>query len=97
MNAVILLTLIVLIMLGVPVAVSLGIASVVGLEAFTTLPLLVVAQRMFTGIDSFPLMAVPLFILAGNLMAAGLGAPGPRARWSEARAAVSPAPASSPA
>ena len=71
MNAVILVTLIVLILLGVPVAVSLGIASVLGLEAFTTLPLLVVAQRMFTGIDSFPLMAVPLFILAGNLMAAG--------------------------
>lgn len=71
MNAVILLSLIVLIVLGVPVAVSLGIAAVIGLEAFTTLPLLVVAQRMFTGIDSFPLMAVPLFILAGNLMAAG--------------------------
>jgi C4-dicarboxylate transporter, DctM subunit len=70
-NAVILLTLIVLIVLGVPVAVSLGIAAVIGLEAFTSLPLLVVAQRMFTGIDSFPLMAVPLFILAGNLMAAG--------------------------
>ncbi len=71
MNAAILLTLIVLIVLGVPVAVSLGVAAVIGIEAFTTLPLLLVAQRMFTGIDSFPLMAVPLFILAGNLMAAG--------------------------
>ncbi len=71
MNAAILLTLVVLIVLGVPVAVSLGVAAVIGIEAFTTLPLLLVGQRMLTGIDSFPLMAVPFFILAGNLMAAG--------------------------
>jgi C4-dicarboxylate transporter, DctM subunit len=70
-NAVILVTLIVLIALGIPVAISLGIATVIGIEAFTTLPLIIVGQRMLTGIDSFPLMAVPLFILAGNLMAAG--------------------------
>lgn len=71
MNAVIILTLVALILLGVPVAVSLALASVIGIEAFTRLPMILVAQRMFTGIDSFPLMAVPLFILAGNLMAAG--------------------------
>lgn len=71
MNGVIMLTLIVLIALGVPVAISLALASIIGIEAFTRLPLILVAQRMFTGIDSFPLMAVPLFILAGNLMAAG--------------------------
>ncbi|MDT9091443.1 TRAP transporter large permease subunit, partial [Escherichia coli] len=35
------------------------------------MPLQVVAQRMFTGIDSFPLMAVPFFILAGDLMNQG--------------------------
>ena len=63
--------LILLIAIGVPVAVSLGLASVIGIEAFTTLPLILVGQRMFTGIDSFPLMAIPLFILAGNLMSAG--------------------------
>jgi tripartite ATP-independent transporter DctM subunit len=70
-NAAIMLTLIVLIALGVPVAISLALASIIGIEAFTRLPLILVAQRMLTGIDSFPLMAVPLFILAGNLMAAG--------------------------
>jgi hypothetical protein len=43
----------------------------IGIEAHGRLPLLLVAQRMFTGIDSFPLMAIPLFILAGNLMSAG--------------------------
>jgi C4-dicarboxylate transporter, DctM subunit len=63
--------LILLIAIGVPVAVSLGLAAIIGLEFFTRLPLILVAQRMFTGIDSFPLMAIPLFILAGNLMAAG--------------------------
>src|SRR5690625_412731 len=58
-------------MAGVPVAVSLALAGVIGLEFFSNLPLLLVAQRMFVGIDSFPLMAIPFFILAGNLMSAG--------------------------
>lgn len=71
MNLVIIGALILLIAIGVPVAVSLGLASIIGIEAFTTLPLILVAQRMFTGIDSFPLMAIPLFILSGNLMSAG--------------------------
>ena len=71
MNVTLIGALILLIVLGVPVAISLGLASIIGLEAFTTLPMILVAQRMFTGIDSFPLMAVPLFILAGNLMSAG--------------------------
>jgi len=64
-------TLFVLFMAGVPVAVSLALAGVIGLEFFSNLPLLLVAQRMFVGIDSFPLMAIPFFILAGNLMSAG--------------------------
>jgi tripartite ATP-independent transporter DctM subunit len=65
------LSLAILFILGVPIAVAIGLASVIGIEAHGTLPLLLVAQRMFTGIDSFPLMAIPLFILAGNLMSAG--------------------------
>lgn len=64
-------TLAILFMAGVPVAVSLALAGVIGLEFFSNLPLLLVAQRMFVGIDSFPLMAIPFFILAGNLMSAG--------------------------
>jgi len=65
------LSLAILFLLGVPIAVSIGLASVIGIETQGRLPLLLVAQRMFTGIDSFPLMAIPLFILAGNLMSAG--------------------------
>ncbi|WP_108485528.1 TRAP transporter large permease [Oceaniglobus ichthyenteri] len=71
MNAALGLSLAILFLLGVPIAVSIGLASVIGIEAQGRLPLLLVAQRMFTGIDSFPLMAIPLFILAGNLMSAG--------------------------
>ena len=71
MNAALGLSLAILFLLGVPIAVAIGLASVIGIEVQGRLPLLLVAQRMFTGIDSFPLMAIPLFILAGNLMSAG--------------------------
>jgi len=70
-NAALGLSLAILFLFGVPIAVAIGLASVIGIEAQGRLPLLLVAQRMFTGIDSFPLMAIPLFILAGNLMSAG--------------------------
>lgn len=55
---------------GVPIAFCLGITAAVSLLSLG-LPLQVVAQRIFTGIDSFPLMAVPFFILAGDLMNQG--------------------------
>ena len=71
MNAALGLSLAILFLAGVPIAVSIGLASVIGIGVSDRLPLLLVAQRMFTGIDSFPLMAIPLFILAGNLMSAG--------------------------
>lgn len=56
--------------LGVPVAFTMGIAGLVTLVTGTSLNPLVTAQRMFAGIDSFPLMAVPFFILASELMTA---------------------------
>lgn len=71
MNAAIGLSLIILFALGVPIAVSILLASIIGIEFFTRFPLLMVPQQMFVGIDNFPLMAIPFFILAGNLMAAG--------------------------
>ncbi|WFM71265.1 TRAP transporter large permease [Halomonas sp. CKK8] len=71
MNAAIGLALIILFSLGVPIAVSIVLASIIGIEFFSPLPLLLVPQQMFVGIDNFPLLAIPFFILAGNLMAAG--------------------------
>ena len=59
-----------LLVLGVPIAVALGLASL--LTAFNLgLPPLIVAQRMANGINSTPLLAIPFFILAGQIMAEG--------------------------
>lgn len=58
------------IFLGVPVAFSLGIASIAYL-LLADIPLVIGAQMMFSGIDSFTLICVPGFILAGNLMNSG--------------------------
>ena len=60
-----------LVALSTPISIALGITSVVMVLTQTDLKLMVVAQRMFTGIDSFPLMAIPFFILSGHLMNAG--------------------------
>ncbi|ARP89239.1 ABC transporter permease [Bordetella genomosp. 9] len=53
---------------GVPVAVSMAGASLLYLLVSGDVPDVVVAQRMIAGVESFPLLAVPFFILAGNLM-----------------------------
>lgn len=60
----------VLLLANVPVAVALGLASVAAIWV-ADLPLMLLVQRMTTAMDSFILLAVPLFLLAGNLMAAG--------------------------
>ncbi len=61
----------ILMFLGVPIAVSLGSASVIALVTMTDLPLSMVAQSMFTAMNSFIMVAVPLFILCGSLMDEG--------------------------
>jgi TRAP-type C4-dicarboxylate transport system permease large subunit len=53
---------------GVPVAIAMAGASLVYVALSGNLPPFVVVHRMVSGIDSFPLLAVPFFILAGNLM-----------------------------
>jgi len=53
---------------GVPVAIAMAGASLVYVMSTGNTPPLVVFHRMISGIDSFPLLAVPFFILAGNLM-----------------------------
>ena len=71
--AVILIVLAALLILGVPIAFSIGLASIVTILA--TVPLkvavLTAAQRTFVGMSSFTLTAIPFFILAGNLMNEG--------------------------
>ena len=58
----------VLMLIGVPVAISMAVASVLYLVIYNVAPDIIAAQRMIAGVESFPLLAVPFFILAGNLM-----------------------------
>ncbi|QGP92772.1 C4-dicarboxylate TRAP transporter large permease protein DctM [Neomoorella glycerini] len=60
----------VLLILGVPIAFSMAISSVIALM-FSSVPLSITVQRMITSIDSFSLMAIPFFMLAGELMDSG--------------------------
>ena len=64
-------SMILLLLLGVPIGFGLGLSSLIALLAWQDIPLVVIVQRTFTGIDIFPIMAVPLFILAGELIKAG--------------------------
>ncbi|HVR54505.1 MAG TPA: TRAP transporter large permease [Pseudorhodoferax sp.] len=57
--------------IGVPVAFALGLATAATLILAENYPLMVLLKETFTGIDSFPLMAVPFFILAAELMSGG--------------------------
>ena len=56
---------------GVPVGIALGLASLTGIYYTGTMDINYLAQTLITSVDSFPLMAVPFFILAGELMGAG--------------------------
>ena len=62
---------VVLLTLGFPVAFALAISAALAVFVGGRYPQLIVFKEMFTGIDSFPLMAVPFFILAAELMSGG--------------------------
>ncbi|MDS9469011.1 TRAP transporter large permease [Paracoccus sp. MBLB3053] len=64
-----------LVLIDAPIAVALGLASVLYLAVADLAPMMVVAQRMIAGIDSFTLLAIPLFLMAGMLMVQGGLAP----------------------
>ena len=60
-----------LMLIGVPVAVSLGASTVITMLLFTDLDVAAMPQLIFDGINKFALMAIPMFILAGNLLSKG--------------------------
>lgn len=66
--ALLLVSLLGLIALGVPVGIALAGSSALFVLVSGQVPEMVVVHRMINGVDSFPLLAVPFFILAGNLM-----------------------------
>jgi tripartite ATP-independent transporter DctM subunit len=64
-------TFVILLAAGFPVAFTLAISAFVAVALGSSYPYLVVVKEMFSGLDSFPLMAVPFFILAAELMTGG--------------------------
>ena len=69
---IILVVLFLLMFLGVPIAISLILASISGfLTSIYYIPLEVVPQRLITSVDSFPLLAIPFFMLTGEFMMSG--------------------------
>ena len=85
--------------IGMPISHAMGLSAVLALALEGDIPLLLLAQRFYDALDSFPLLAVPLFVLAGELMnVAGItsvwsASPGPSSATS---GGGWPRPASSP-
>ncbi|WP_153114659.1 TRAP transporter large permease [Rhodocyclus tenuis] len=71
MSQLMILSMLVFFGLTVPISVSIGLSSLAGIAAGENLPWLVVAQQLYAALDKYPLVAIPFFILAGNLMEAG--------------------------
>jgi len=57
--------------LGMPLAICLGLSVITTFWYHETLPLMAVAQKLYNGLDHFALMAIPFFILASNIMSSG--------------------------
>ena len=68
LGAILVIMFIVFVAIGVPISFALGIVSFTGIACMPDIPNTVVFTKMFNGLNSFTLLAVPLFILAANLM-----------------------------
>lgn len=71
MGALLVILFVVMVAIGVPISFALGVVSFTGIFAIPAIPNTVVFTKMFNGLNSFTLLAVPLFILAANLMNEG--------------------------
>ena len=65
--------LIALMLTGIPVSIALGLTVLTFLFTLTTVPIEAVSMKLFTGIESFEIMAIPFFILAGNFLTHEIG------------------------
>ncbi|HBD64163.1 MAG TPA: C4-dicarboxylate ABC transporter permease [Clostridiales bacterium] len=70
MGAILIILILVFSAIGIPIAYSLGISSLITI-LHEGLPLTVIPQKLLGGMDSFPLLAIPFFILSGDLMNGG--------------------------
>lgn len=72
MNSILIFSLLIALMLtGMPVSIALGLTVLTFLFVMTNVPIEAVALKLFTGIESFEIMAIPFFILAGNFLTHG--------------------------
>ena len=71
MDIILFVVLLVLLFINVPVAVALAMTAAMFFVIQSEMPIVAIFQRMFNSIDSFPLLAIPFFILAGKLMETG--------------------------
>ena len=63
--------LVLFLVLSLPIGIALGMATAVTLALTSDIPLIMIAQNAFAALDSFPLLAIPFFMLAGSLMSYG--------------------------
>jgi C4-dicarboxylate transporter DctM subunit len=63
--------LVLLMMTGTPISIALGLTVLTFLFTMTSIPIEIVSQRLFTGLDSFSIMAIPFFILTGSFLTHG--------------------------
>lgn len=61
----------ILLLLSVPIGYAIGMVTLVTIISSTSMSTLVITQNAIAGVDSFPLLAIPFFMLAGNLMSSG--------------------------
>jgi len=71
MTVVLIVAFLILLLIGVPVAIAMGLAALIALLFGSDVPLIILVQKAFTSIDTFTLMAIPFFILAGTIMTYG--------------------------
>lgn len=64
-------SMLILIIIGMPIGYAIGFSTFITLITCSNIPLTLITQNAFAGVDSFPLMAIPFFILAGTLMTHG--------------------------
>ena len=70
-TAILFISFFVLILLAVPIGYAIGMSVLLTLVISSSIPIKMLAQNAVAGVDSFPLMAIPFFMLAGNLMSSG--------------------------
>ena len=60
-----------LLVFGAPIVFALGVSSLAILTRVMDVPVAIVSQRLYAGLDSFTIMAIPFFVIAGLIMDAG--------------------------